>query len=81
MAKVKHNWANDQISIRLGKYKKKVQVSKLHAPLEGIRPICIEGLNWLEGVEQDEEDQILDAHPTLVSLFEVEVEKIKEKYL
>lgn len=75
MAKVKHNWANDQITICLGKHKKKVEVFKLHAPLGGIRPVCI------EGVEQDEEDESLDANPTLESLFEVEVEKIKEKYL
>ena len=80
MAKVKHNWANDQITIRRGKLKKKVQVSKLHAPLGGVRPICVEGLNWLEGVDRDEEDILLEENPTLVSLFEVEVEKIKEQY-
>jgi hypothetical protein len=80
MAKVKHNWANDKITLRLGGTKKKVQVAKLHSPLGRTRPMYVEGLNWLEGVDQDEEDEILAANPALVSLFEVEVEKIKEQY-
>ena len=79
MAGVKHNWADDEIVIRRGKNKKKVKVTKLHAPLGNIRPVCLEGLNWL-GATKDEEEELLEDYPTLVSLFDVEVEKIKAQY-
>jgi hypothetical protein len=46
-----------------------------------IRHFCVEGLNWLEGVELEEEERILMEDPSLVPLFEVEVDKVMEKYL
>lgn len=78
MAKVKHSWANDRVTLRMGRKKKNIQVAKSHSPLGAARPVQVEGLNWLEGIDEDEEEEILASNPTLVSLFEVEVEKIKQ---
>ena len=80
-ARVKHNWANDEISMHVGKHKKRLRVARHEVPILEAHPICVEGLNQLLGVDDDEEEEILQANPTLVPLFEVQVERIKEKYV
>lgn len=45
MAKVKHNWSNDQINLRSGKDKNKIGVSKLFSPTVKTRPLWEEALN------------------------------------
>jgi len=57
-----------------------VQVAKLHSLLGAMHSIYVEGLNWLEGVDQDHKDEILESNPMLVFLLKVEVEKIKVQY-
>lgn len=67
--------------MRVGKHKKRLRVAMHEVSVLEARPVCVEGLNQLLGVDDDDEEEILQANPTLVPLFEVQEEKIKDKYV
>ena len=61
------------ISIPLGV---KQELSKMVKP-----PMMVQSISFADEVEDDEEDSFLDANPTIVPVFEVDVERILEKYV
>ena len=78
--KIKQNWQTDEITIRKGKKKIRISVKPTNKVRQTDRPLYAEGLNLLEGIEEDEEERILRENPYLVSLFEVDVPGILSRY-
>ena len=54
--------------------KKKVDMRKGVAIQQNVRPMMVEGYNCSRGLGKEEEEENLEAIPSLVSLFEVQVE-------
>ena len=72
-ARVKQDWQSDRITVRKGKKKLKLSVSTKKGLRTPFRPEMAEGINMLEGMEAEEEDDYLSRNTELVSLFEVDV--------
>ena len=78
--KIKQNWQTDEITIRKGKKKIRISVKPTNRVRQTDRLLYAEGLNLLEGIEEDEEERILRENPDLVSLFEVDIDSILSRY-
>jgi hypothetical protein len=79
-ARVKQDWQSDRITIRKGKKKLKLSVRTKRGLQTPFRPSMAEGINMMDGMGDEEEDDYLSRNPELVSLFEVDVVAVLEQY-
>ena len=79
-AKVKHDWNRDRISLKKGK--KKVYIGfgqNKTTRIAHCTPLHAETYNMAEGLEDDEEEYLLQQNPNLVPLFLVHLDKVLQK--
>ena len=79
-AKVRHNWEANQLSIRRGRRKVKIPLREKKRLNNAVWPVIAETVNMLEGLEDDEEEQFLQANADLVPLCSVDVAMIAATY-
>lgn len=70
--KVKHNWHKDGISVRKAKKNVYIEfVANKATREEKVVPLCAKTCNMIEGLDEDEEENLLKQNPNLNSLFRV----------
>ena len=80
-AEVKQDWGADKIVIRKGKKKIKLQMtSKKILPSE-FRPMLVETINMVPELLEDEEEEFLNRNPSIIPVFEVDVDGILHQYI
>ena len=70
----------DRITVRKGKKKLKLLVSTKKGLRTPFQPKMAEGINMMEGMEVEEEDDYLSRNTELVSLFKVDVVAVLKQY-
>lgn len=74
--RIKQNWATDQLVVRVGKKKKRIQLKKAQGIRKSLKPTIAEGYKCAEGMIKEEHDEIMRNNLDLIPLFEVDVEGI-----
>ena len=76
-AKVKHDWNRDIISLKKGKKKVYIEFGQNKTTkIARLTPLHAETYNMAKGLEEDEEEYLLQQNPNLVPLFMVHLDKI-----
>lgn len=79
-AKVKHDWNRDRISLRKGNKKTYIEFGQNKTTrLPQCTPLHAETYNMAEGLEEDEEEYLLQQNPNLTPLFMVHLDKLLQK--
>ena len=79
-AKVKHDWNRDKISLKKGKKKVYIEFGQNKTTrIAHFTPLHAETYNMAEGLEDDEEEYLLQQNPNLVPLFLVHLDKVLQK--
>lgn len=74
VARVKQDWGADQIALRKGKKKMKLNIgSKISIP-KAFRPLSVETINMVLELQEDEEEEFFRRKPSMVPIFEVDIE-------
>ena len=77
---MKQDWQSDRITIRKGKKKLKLSVCTKQGLRTPFRPTMAEGINMMDEMGVEEEDDYLRRNTELVSLFEVDVVAVLKRY-
>ena len=80
-AKVKQLWGTDTIVIKGGKKKVRLQMGAKKVIPPGARALYAEGLNMVEEIGEDAEEEFLKTNSSVVPIFEVDVTKIATQYV
>lgn len=80
-AKVKQDWGADRIVIRKGKRKVKLMMTSKKVIPKELRPLQVETINMIPELLEDEEDEFLNNNPSVVPVFEVDVDSILKQYV
>ena len=79
-AKVKHDWNRDRISLKKGKKKVYLEFGQNKTTkIDRLTPLHAETYNMAEGLEEDEEEYLLQQNLNLVPLFMVHLDKILQE--
>ena len=79
-AKVKHDWNRDKISLNKGKKKVYIEFGQNKTTrIARLTPLHAKTYNMAEGLEEDEEEYLLQQNPNLVPLFMVHLDKIMQE--
>ncbi|MCO5579604.1 hypothetical protein L7F22_033461 [Adiantum nelumboides] len=81
VARVKQLWGSDSIVIKRGKKKFRLQMDAKKVIPPSFRSLHSEGLNMVAKSEEDVEDDFLKPNLPMVSIFEVDVQKIATQYV
>lgn len=79
--KLKQDWDKNEVVLKKGRKVVSVpMVSKEKLPTS-MKPMLAQTINLAEEVEGEEEDKFFDANPTVISVFEVDVGAIVNRYV
>ena len=68
---IKQHWQRNMISFRRGKTKVRIITEERVRTALNTSPLYVEGVHMLDGLADDEVDDFLDDHPTIIPLFEI----------
>ena len=70
-ANIKQHWQRNMISFRRGKTKVRVITEERVPVALNTSPLYAEGVHMLDGLADEEVEEFLEDHPTIVPLFEI----------
>ena len=70
---IKQHWQYKMISFCQGKTKVRPITEERISTPQNTTPLYAEGVHMLDGLAEEEVDHFLEEHPTIVSLFEIDV--------
>ena len=79
-AKVKQDWGADEIVIRKGKKKVKLQMTSKKILPNEFKPMLVETINMVPKLLEDEEEEFLN-RKKVIPIFEVDVDSILQQYV
>ena len=79
-ARVKQDWGAELITIRQGKKKVKIQMVPTEVLPRNARALYAQGINMVEELADDEEDEFLKVNSSVIPVFEINVANIVEQY-
>lgn len=81
-ANLKQDWERNEVALKKGKNFVRIaaMTSKKKFPMS-FKPMMAQTVDLAEKVEDDEEACFLEANPTIVLVFEVDVKQIIDKYV
>ena len=71
-ANIKQHWQRNMISFRRGKTKVRIITEEQVTTPHNTSPLYAEGVHMLDGLADDEVDDFLEDHPTIIPLFEID---------
>ncbi|MCO5600240.1 hypothetical protein L7F22_054350 [Adiantum nelumboides] len=80
-AKLKQDWEKNMATLKKGKKVITIAMGEKQELSSAVKPIIAQPISFAEEVGDEEEDRFLDANPTVVPVFEVNVEQILERYI
>ncbi|MCO5574265.1 hypothetical protein L7F22_028047 [Adiantum nelumboides] len=78
-ARVKQDWGEYVVILRKGKKSVTISMQGRKQIPPKIKPLFAQTINLADVVEDDEEEEFLRANPTIVHIFEVDIEEIIQK--
>ena len=80
-AKLKQDWEKNVVTLKKGKKVVSTSMGVKQELSRAVKPMMAQPISFADKVEDDEEDSFLDANPTVVPVFEVDVERILDRYV
>ena len=80
LAKVSQNWGSGLVTLRKGKKRVQFPMVAIWILDHKTKLLCALAINLAHEVGDDEEEAYLQANPYIVTVFEVDVAQILEKY-
>ena len=80
-AKLKQDWGADKIVIRKVKKKVKLQMTSQKILPNEFRPMLVDTINIVPELLEDEEEEFLNRNPSVIPIFEVDVDSILQQYM
>ena len=72
IANIKQHWQRNMISFRRGKTKVCIITEERLPTTHNNTPLYTEGIHMLDGLADEEVDEFLEDHPTIIPLFEID---------
>ena len=69
---IKQHWQRNMISFRRGKTKVRIITEERLTTPHNTTPLYAEGVHMLDGLADEEVDDFLEDHPTIIPLFEID---------
>lgn len=79
-AKLKQDWEKNEVILKKGKKTIRLPMGSKKELTKEHKPMMAQTINLAEEIEDDEEDSYLQANPTVVPIFDVDVAGIFDKY-
>ena len=72
IANIKQHWQRNMISFRRGKTKVRIITEECLLMPHNNTPLYVEGVHMLDRLADEEVDDFLEDHPTIIPLFEID---------